>query len=108
MIGIVLMFELILVAGSWALAPDIASVAAEPLAKSPGLTNTELLGGVLYTKYIFLFQASGMVLLVAMIGAIVLTLRGREGVRRQKISRQVARRAEETVELKKVPIGGGV
>ena len=108
MIGIVLMFELILVAGSWALAPDIASVAAEPLAKSPGLTNTELLGGVLYTKYIFLFQASGMVLLVAMIGAIVLTLRGREGVRRQKIARQVARRAEETVELKKVPIGGGV
>jgi NADH-quinone oxidoreductase subunit J len=108
MIGIVLMFELILVAGSWALAPDIESVAAEPLAKSPGLTNTELLGGVLYTKYIFLFQASGMVLLVAMIGAIVLTLRGREGVRRQKISRQVARRAEETVELKKVPIGGGV
>ena len=108
MIGIVLMFELILVAGSWALAPDIASVAAEPLAKSPGLTNTELLGGVLYTKYIFLFQASGMVLLVAMIGAIVLTLRGREGVRRQKIARQVARRADETVELKKVPIGGGV
>ncbi len=108
MIGIALLFELILVAGSWALAPDVASVVAEPVAESPGLSNTELLGGVIYTKYIYLFQAAGMVLLVAMIGAIVLTLREREGVRRQKISEQTSRRPEETVELKKVPIGGGV
>ncbi len=108
MIGIVLMFELILVAGSWAMAPDVASVVAEPVAKSPGLSNTELLGGVIYTKYIYLFQAAGMVLLVAMIGAIVLTLREREGVHRQKIAEQIARRPEDTVELKKAPIGGGV
>jgi NADH-quinone oxidoreductase subunit J len=63
---------------------------------------------VIYTKYIYLFQLAGMVLFVAMVGAIVLTLRHREGVRRQKIARQVARRREDSVELKKVTPGEGV
>jgi len=63
---------------------------------------------VLYTRYIYLFQAAGMLLLVAMIGAIVLTLRSREGVRRQAIARQVGRRREEAVELKQVQPGQGV
>jgi NADH-quinone oxidoreductase subunit J len=107
LIGIVLLFELILVFATWAAAPETASVVAEPIAQSPGLTNTELLGSVLYTKYIYLFQVAGMVLLVAMIGTIVLSLRVREGVRRQKISDQIARRPEDSVELKKIPSGGG-
>ena len=106
LIGIVLLFELILVFATWAAAPETASVVAEPIARSPGLTNTELLGSVLYTKYIYLFQVAGMVLLVAMIGTIVLSLRVREGVRRQKISDQIARRPEDSVELKKIPSGG--
>jgi len=107
LIGIILMVELILVFGTWAIAPETAAVVAEPVAAASGLTNTEHLGDVLYTKYIYLFQAAGLVLLVAMVGAIVLTLRVREGVRKQKIARQVARRAEDTIELHKIPTGGG-
>jgi NADH-quinone oxidoreductase subunit J len=73
-----------------------------------GFTNTRELGDVLYTRYVFAFQMSGMVLLVAMIGAIVLTLRHRVGTRRQVISEQLARVRGETVEVVKVPVGAGV
>ena len=72
-----------------------------------GTTNTEALGDILYTDYFYLFQVAGLVLLVAMIGAIVLTHREREGVRRQRISDQLAR-DRRSVELKKVPTGSGV
>ena len=72
------------------------------------LTNTRALGELLYTRYIFAFQAAGVILLVAMIGAIVLTLRARVGVRHQSIARQLARTRAEAVEVVKVPIGGGV
>ena len=67
-----------------------------------------MIGRLLYTKYIYLFQLAGMVLFVAMVGAIVLTLRQRPGVRKQKIGEQVRRRREETVELKQVQPGEGV
>jgi NADH-quinone oxidoreductase subunit J len=66
------------------------------------MTNTQALGLLIYTRYIYAFQAAGLVLLVAMIGAIVLTLRTREGVRRQNVSRQLARRREDTLEVVKV------
>ena len=79
-----------------------------PIPPPDQVDNTEALGRVLYTKYVYLFQAAGLVLLVAMVGAIVLTLRQREGVRRQSISKQVGRRREEGVELKDVPSGSGV
>ncbi len=108
LVGIILLAELILVFGAWAVSPEAASVAADPIALDPGRTNTQQLGAVLYTKYVYLFQAAGVVLLVAMIGAIVLTLRHREDVRRQKIPQQIGRRREDSVELKKVPSGGGV
>ena len=72
------------------------------------MTNTQAIGEVLYTRYFYLFQAAGLVLLVAMIGAIVLTLRHREGVRRQSISEQIWRRREEAVEIKKVSSGTGI
>jgi NADH-quinone oxidoreductase subunit J len=107
LVGLILLVELVLVVATWVTAPEAATLAA-PQAKLGGLTNTEQIGALLYTRYIYLFQAAGMVLLVAMIGAIVLTLRARPGVRRQKISRQVARKVEDTVELKKVPTRSGV
>jgi NADH-quinone oxidoreductase subunit J len=72
------------------------------------MTNTHALGRLIYTDYIYLFQASGMVLLIAMIGAIVLTLRHRPDVKRQKIGVQVDRRREDVVEVRKVTTGSGV
>ncbi len=108
LIGLILLVELILVAGAWAVAPEAAAVSSVPIPPPDQVDNTEALGRVLYTKYVYLFQASGLVLLIAMVGAIVLTLRQREGVRRQSISAQVGRRREEGVELKDVPSGSGV
>ena len=72
------------------------------------VSNTQALGEILYTRYVYLFQAAGLILLVAMVGAIVLTHRVREGVRKQRISEQLRRHPDETVELVKVPIRGGV
>jgi NADH-quinone oxidoreductase subunit J len=109
LIGFILLAELVLVFGSWVIAPGVAGVQAAPLpANAAALTNTRALGDLLYTRYIFAFQVAGVILLVAMIGAIVLTLRSRVGVRHQSISVQLARTRAEAVEVVKVPIGGGV
>ena len=81
---------------------------AEPTPALDKIQNTEALGRILYTKYVYLFQAAGMILLVAMVGAIVLTLRRRDGVKRQSIGRQTARKRADAVELKKVQPGQGV
>jgi NADH-quinone oxidoreductase subunit J len=107
-VGLILFAELVFVFGSWAIAPQVASVAAAPLPSASGFTNTRALGDLLYTRYFFAFQMAGMVLLVAMIGAIVLTLRHRVGTRRQVIAEQVARQSAETVKVVKVPVGAGV
>ncbi len=106
LIGLILLAELVLVFGAWAVAPSASQLAAVPM--RPDLTNAEALGRVLYTDYVYLFQTAGLILLVAMVGAIVLTLRQREGVRRQKIAAQVARRRADTIEIKDVPTGSGV
>lgn len=107
LIGAVLLIELVIVISAWAIVPTGA--AAPPVAVAEeGVTNTEALGRLIYTDYVYLFQASGLVLLVAMIGAIVLTLRQRAGVRRQQVSDQVARRREEVLAVRKVEPGGGV
>jgi NADH-quinone oxidoreductase subunit J len=106
-IGLVLLVELALVVGGWSLEPERAAPKATPTPALTELSNIEALGGVIYTDYVYLFQGAGLVLLVAMIGAIVLTLRVRVGVRKQRIGRQVARRREEAVELKKVAPGDG-
>jgi NADH-quinone oxidoreductase subunit J len=108
LIGLVLLVELVLVFGAWTLSPDIGSAAAAPTPAPTQLTNTAALGALLYTHYIYAFQAAGLILLVAMIGAIVLTLRSREGVRRQKIAQQVTRRRAASVEIVKVRPGQGV
>ena len=107
LIGLILLVELVLVLGSWALTPEQVLMAAEqpvPLTRS----NIEALGDLFYTDYFYLFQAAGMILLVAIIGAITLTLRHKPEVRRQSIAEQVHRRREEAVELRKVQPGSGI
>jgi len=106
-IGLLMLAELLVVVGGPALTPLAAAGGSVP-APPAALTNTEALGVLIYTHYIYLFQAAGMILLVAMIGAIVLTHRTRKGVRKQRIADQIARRAEETIELIKVEPGKGI
>ena len=108
MIGLILLAELLVIVGGWTLAPDAAALGAAPTPPIANVTNTQALGEILYTDYVYLFQAAGMVLLVAMIGSIVLTLRQREGVRRQRIGAQVNRRRADTIEVKDVPTGSGI
>jgi NADH-quinone oxidoreductase subunit J len=108
LIGFILLAELLVIFGSWIIAPGVASLEATALpANAPALTNTRALGDILYTRYVFAFQGAGLILLVAMIGAIVLTLRQRVGVRKQRITEQLARSRAEAVEVVKVPLGSG-
>ena len=106
LIGLVFLVELVLVVGAWVIDPQIVSAPVAPI--PAGMTNTEALGRVLYTQYVYYFQAAGLVLLVAMIGAIVLTLRERGGVKRQHIPTQNARTREMAMEVKQVPSRAGV
>ncbi len=108
LVGLILLVELLLVLSAWVTAPEAAQVVQAPAPPPTDATNTHALGAVLYTHYIYLFQAAGLVLLVAMIGAIVLTLREREGVRRQSAAAQLARRRADSVEIRDVPTGSGV
>lgn len=106
--GGVLLAELFVMAGAWVFAPQAQSNISSPApALGSDVTNTEALGRILYTDYIFIFQVSGLILLVAMIGAIVLTHRIRPDVRRQKVPDQVARRREDAVEVRKISSGTG-
>jgi NADH-quinone oxidoreductase subunit J len=104
LIGIVMLAELIIVLGGWYFVPDAPAVAA-PM---PSISNTAALGAILYTRYVYLFEVAGFVLLVAMIGAIVLTLQHKEGVRRQSIPRQNARTPATAMEVRKVESGRGL
>ena len=106
-IGVVLLAELIFLVFGWFGAPGGPSAAMASATAGLSLSNTRALGDILYTRYLFAFQAAGLILLVAMIGAIVLTLRQRADVRRQSISVQLARTRAETVEVIKVPLGSG-
>jgi len=108
LIGLILLLELLTVFGSWVFSPAAAGLR---LAKTPDVEdvhNTEALGNILYTDYAYLFQAAGLILLVAMVGSIVLTHRQRPGVRKQVVSEQVGRRASDTLEVVKVPPGVGL
>ncbi|RAI35997.1 NADH-quinone oxidoreductase subunit J [Rhodoplanes serenus] len=106
LVGLVLLVELLLVVGAWAIGPGVQKTVALPIPTD--MSNAEALGRVLYTRYVYFFQAAGLVLLVAMIGAIVLTLRHKPNVRRQVISDQLARRKEDIIELKSMRPGQGV
>jgi NADH-quinone oxidoreductase subunit J len=107
-VGVVLFAELTFVLVDWDFAHLAPDLAAAPMPPEEALTNAEALGRVLYTQYVFYFQIAGLILLVAMMGAVVLTLRRREGLKRQKITRQVGRTATESIELKKLKPGQGV
>ncbi|MDW3207441.1 MAG: NADH-quinone oxidoreductase subunit J [Alphaproteobacteria bacterium] len=105
-LGGILFLELGLAATSWTLGPEIANVALSPVAGD--VHNTRAIGQVIYTDYVYLFQGAGMILLVAMLGAIVLTLRSRPGVKKQIIADQVNRSSKDEVSVVKVPTGSGV
>lgn len=102
----IFLVELIMVVGSWVIGGSVKGNIEAPIPN--GVSNVEALGQVLYTKYVYFFQASGLILLVAMIGAIVLTLRHRPNVKRQDIAAQVARGVEDSIEIRKVQPGQGV
>jgi len=108
LVGLIMLVELLLILGGWAVQPQSIAVTAAPAPAIAAMSNTEALGSLIYTRYIYLFQAAGIVLLIAMIGAIVLTLRSRTGVRKQSISQQVSRRRDESVEIKEVAPGSGI
>lgn len=108
LIGVILAIELIVVVGGATLSPEIAANAAMPIPPVAERENTAALGDVLYTNYVYFFQIAGLVLLVAMIGAIVLTLRHKPHIKRQDISQQVARTPATAVEVVKVKPGQGI
>jgi NADH-quinone oxidoreductase subunit J len=108
LIGLVVLAELLLVVVGWTVAPNVAQTITAPIPPIASTTNTEALGQVLYTRYIYYFQASGIVLLVAMIGAIVLTLRHKPSVKRQNIAQQVARTKATAMDVVKVRSGQGL
>jgi NADH-quinone oxidoreductase subunit J len=106
LVAIVLLAELVLAVGGWVFVPD--AMLGSPMPAHDVVTNTAALGDILYTRYVFFFQAAGIILLVAMIGAIVLTLRHKPNVRRQSIAAQVARTAATGMEVRKVESGKGL
>ena len=106
LVGAVFLAELLLVVGAWVIGGNVTKPAISAI--PAGVSNTEALGRVLYTQYIYYFQAAGLVLLVAMVGAIVLTLRHKAGVKRQNISAQNARTRETAIDVVKVQPGQGL
>jgi len=107
-VGLVLLLELLAVVGSWIAAPTVESTIAQPIPDVNETRNIEALGNILYTDYIFFFQIAGMILLVAMIGAIVLTLHHKPNVRRQDIATQVARDPKTAITNVDVKSGKGL
>ena len=105
-IGVILLFELLLVGGSYIMAPATTAASVVPI--DHAIDNTRALGQVLYTRYVFLFQGAAGVLLVAMVGAIVLTLQHKPNVKRQDVAHQTSRKRSEATELVKVKSGQGL
>ena len=106
LVSLVIFFELIIVIGGWKYKPEVLDSIS--LNVDTNITNTQSLGNVIYTDYIHLFQLSGMILLVAMIGAIVLTFRQREGLKRQSYISQISREKKDGVQVVEVPNNKGV
>ena len=105
-VGFIFVAELVMVGAAWVIAPSMPQSISAPIPTT--ITNTEALGRVLYTEYVYYFQAAGLVLLIAMVGAIVLTLRHKPYVKRQNISDQVARTRETAIDVVKVQSGQGL
>jgi len=106
LVSLIIFFELIIVIGGWKYKPDVVNSSLIQI--NSNTTNTQLLGNVIYTDYIHLFQLSGMILLVAMIGAIVLTFRKRSGVKKQSYFKQISREKKDGVEMVNPEIKKGV
>jgi NADH-quinone oxidoreductase subunit J len=107
-VGLIVAVELVAVIGSSVISPEAKLAITQPIPAVTERQNTQALGDVLYTDYVFFFQIAGLVLFVAMIGAIVLTLRHRTNIKRQDISAQVARTPETAVKVVKVKSGQGI
>ncbi len=107
-IGGIFLAELLFVVGTWAIGPGIPQAITAPIPPIAQVSNTQAIGLVLYTKYVYFFQAAGIVLLVSMIGAIVLTLQHRERVKRQSVPVQNARTPATAIEIRKVQPGQGL
>ena len=105
-VSLIIFFEIIIVIGGWKYKPDLKESIS--LNNSSDITNTEMIGRVIYTDYIHLFQISGMILLVSMVGAIVLTFRQRYGIKKQSYIKQISRERSEGVILKEVENKKGV
>ena len=105
-ISTIVFFELIIVVGGWKYKPELSNPNTTKISNE--ISNTHSLGQVLYTDYIHIFQISGMILLIAMIGAIVLTFRQREGVKTQSYLKQISRERSEGIEVLEVPSNKGV
>jgi NADH-quinone oxidoreductase subunit J len=106
LVGLLVLIEVALVVGAWTIGP--VSIANVTTPMPPGMTNTMALGHVLYTQYAYLFETAGIILLTAMVGAIVLTLRHKSGVRRQNVAQQAQRTPAEAVEIRKVASRQGI
>jgi NADH-quinone oxidoreductase subunit J len=108
LIGVIFLTELLLVVGAWAIGPGVPQAITAPIPPLNQIHNTEAIGLVLYTRYVYFFEAAGLILLVAMVGAIVLTLQHKTRVRRQVIAEQVARSKADSIEIRHVRPGQGV
>jgi NADH-quinone oxidoreductase subunit J len=106
LIGAIFLGELAFVGLTWVIGPGVPQTITAPIPSN--IANTEAIGLVLYTKYVYFFEAAGMILLVAMVGAIVLTLQHKVRVRRQVIANQVFRRPEDSIEIREVRPGQGL
>jgi NADH-quinone oxidoreductase subunit J len=105
-VGAVLLAELLFVVGAWVIEPGVRKTITAPIAGD--VSNTQALGEVLYTRYVYFFEAAGVILLVAMIGAIVMTLQHKPDVRRQRVGEQLARTRASAIEVVKVRSGQGL
>lgn len=108
LVGIIFLVELLMVVGTWVAAPNTAGTTGQPIPDVAEVRNIEALGNILYTDHIFFFQIAGMILLVAMVGAIVLTLRHKPSVRRQNIATQVGRDPKTAIRNVNVESGKGL
>ena len=108
LVGAILLAELLFIVGAWVIGPGVPKAITAPIPAASDISNTQALGLVLYTRYVYFFEAAGVILLVAMIGAIVMTLHHRPDVKRQNVGAQVARRRANAIDVVKVKSGEGL
>jgi NADH-quinone oxidoreductase subunit J len=107
-VGAVLLAELLFIVGAWVIKPGVPKAITAPIPAASDISNTLALGLVLYTRYVYFFEAAGVILLIAMIGAIVLTLQHKPDAKRQVIAEQLARRRASAIDIVKVKSGQGL